>query len=101
MKNWTIARRLTVGFGAVATVAVLLGAVAFARLVPIRATAVKIKEDAVPGVALFGRITQNALTTQALSLEAALTDDHKEVAALEQEITTQDEQSNQLFTDYE
>ncbi|MGC4081241.1 MAG: methyl-accepting chemotaxis protein [Vicinamibacterales bacterium] len=101
MKNWTIARRLTLGFGAVAAVAVLLGVFAFVRLVPIKDTALSIKQDAVPGVALFGDITQNGLANEVLALQIALSDDEKEIATFEDRIEELSGQANTLFTSYE
>ena len=101
MKDWTIARRLTIGFGAVATVAAALGVFAFIRLVPIKSTALSIKLDAVPGVSTFGDITQNALTTEALSLEMALSEDATEMAAFERQIAAVADEANGLFTAYE
>ena len=69
MKNWTVAKRLIVGFGAVTAVTVMLGSFAAVRLAPITTVATGIKNDAVPGVSLFGEIRANALTSEALTLE--------------------------------
>jgi methyl-accepting chemotaxis protein len=60
MKNWTIGKRITVGFGSVIVITLVLGAFAYAGLVTIRDHSDRIAKQSLPEVELVFRAQRNA-----------------------------------------
>src|SRR5262245_29501411 len=77
MRDWTIAKRLVVGFGLVTVITAGLGVFAGSRLYAVDAWSKKITGDALPGVALFGDIRAKGLENLSLVMEHSATKDSK------------------------
>src|SRR5579862_2770991 len=101
MKNWTIAKRLIVGFGIVVTIALMLGVFAIFRLSSINTAAVDIKQDSVPGVVLFDEIAAGVRDNEVLCLQMALTEDKAREAEIEKQIAAASAHNDELFQAYE
>jgi methyl-accepting chemotaxis protein len=86
MQNWTIAKRLTIGFGVVLLITGALGGFAITRLIAINHVAVSIKDEAVPGVVLFGEIESELREAESVVQKIALSEDPARMAVLDQEL---------------
>jgi hypothetical protein len=101
MNQWTIRKRLTAGFGTVVVIAAMLGGFAYVRLTAINHLAASIKDEAVPGVVLFGEI--DSLTRESMSVvqKIALNEDRSREAGFESQLADLGQQVEGRFTDYE
>jgi hypothetical protein len=101
MTNWTIAKRLVVGFGLVTAVTAALGVFAGSRLYAVDGWSTKITQDALPGVALFGRIHAINLRNLALVKEYIATDDPARQEGIETKMAANSAEASTLIEEYE
>ena len=83
MGNWTIGKRMIVGFSGVIAVALALGAFAFVRLVTIGHAGNAITEVALPGVAAMGEISRLVRDNRAMIVEHILSPTAERKTAIE------------------
>src|SRR5690349_11499322 len=101
MRNWTIGKRLAMGFGSVVMVTAALGVYTVNRLSAIERQAIEIRDSGVPGLAVFSDIKSLSLTNASLVLRIALSEDEAEIAAFEKVIADGSATTNTLFAEYE
>jgi hypothetical protein len=101
MSNWTIGKRLVVGFGAVLAITLALGAFAYVRVTQIAASSNVILTDSLPGVYNIGQIQAGAKDNLDLTLRHILASDEGEKQALEGRMASLVAKMDKLFADYE
>ncbi|MGE0039709.1 MAG: methyl-accepting chemotaxis protein [Vicinamibacterales bacterium] len=69
MQNWTLGKRLAIGFGAVVIVVLAVGSYAIVELNAVRAAAMRIVNDSLPGTALSGEVAAAAKDNHLALLE--------------------------------
>jgi methyl-accepting chemotaxis protein len=75
MSNWTIGKRLTIGFAAVVILASGIGAFTLVKLATVRTSATAIAADALPGVVDMGRLYEASLKEYAATLRSVVAAD--------------------------
>jgi methyl-accepting chemotaxis protein WspA len=101
MKNWTIGKRLTLGFAGVILITVCVSIYAFTRLEAIQSQAVALANDSLPGAVLMGQIAALSEREVALVLQHIKANDAQEVEKIDQALTENHEKLNSLFKAYE
>ena len=84
MKNWTIGKRIIVGYLAVLLATLAIGAFALTRLVVIKGHSDSLTTDDLPGVVILSKIQAIAIENKALLLRHNLCTDPKQIAETEQ-----------------
>ena len=79
MKNWTIGKRLTLGFAGVILITVCVSIYAFTRLEAIQSQAVALANDSLPGAVLMGQIAALSEREVALVLQHIKANDAQDV----------------------
>ncbi|HEY4301979.1 MAG TPA: methyl-accepting chemotaxis protein [Candidatus Didemnitutus sp.] len=101
MKQWTIGKRITVGIGILCLLFVVVGIVVWSSLAGIRADAVTLRTDVMPGTIASGQLalvkSQSFITTQKLAEDLSA---DERTAAL-QEVTEFSATINQILKKYE
>ena len=101
MKNWTIGKRLTLGFAGVILITVCVSIYAFTRLEAIQSQAVALANDSLPGAVLMGQIAALSEREVALVLQHIKANDAQEVEKLDEGLRENHEKLNSLFKAYE
>jgi methyl-accepting chemotaxis protein WspA len=101
MQNWTIGKRLTVGFAGVILITLCVSIYAFTRLEAIESRATALANDSVPGAVLMGQIAALSEREVALVLQHIKANDAQEVQKLDQELAENHEKLSALFKAYE
>jgi methyl-accepting chemotaxis protein len=101
MSNWTIGKRMIVGFSGVIAVVLALGAFAFVRLVTIGHAGSTITEVALPGVAAMGEISRLVRDNRAMIVEHMLSPTPQRKDAIEAAMKTTAGQIDTLGKAYE
>jgi methyl-accepting chemotaxis protein len=101
VSNWTIGKRITVGFTSVIAVAICLGTFAFTRLIVIQGDIEKIVGDALPGVQSIGNMATLLERNRALLVEYVVSNDDKEKSAIADEIKTAASKIDEAMKEYE
>src|ERR1700738_5354502 len=97
MKNWTIGKRLPLGFAGVILITLCVSIYAFTRLEAIQGQATALANDSLPGVVLMGQIAALGEREVALVLLHVKANDDQEVLKLDQELRENQEQLTALF----
>jgi methyl-accepting chemotaxis protein len=100
MSNWTIGKRLIVGFSCVLLVALCLGGFAFTRLASIDTQSEKITQDSLPGLILLGDIRSDIKDERSLVLDHLLAETAQEKTALEGQVKALHEKIGEASTQY-
>jgi hypothetical protein len=101
MKNWTIAKRLIVGFGLATTITAGLGAFAGTRLYAVDTWSKRITQDALPGVALIGGIRYHNVMNLALVMEHSASGEKARADAIERQMAEHSAEASKLIQAYE
>jgi methyl-accepting chemotaxis protein len=101
MNNWTIGRRITLGFCATIAVAVTLGVFAYAQLIAIKRNSDQITQDVLPGVSTITTISSLAEKNYILTLKHVLTDATEEKNAHFATIQTNVDAITKLLDNYQ
>ena len=101
MKNWTIARRLIAGFGAVVVVTAALGVFQVTTLRKLGGLSKSITEDAIPGMVEMATIEAAALENAALVMEHTANEDPARFPVIEKKMADVSARANKAFEDYE
>jgi methyl-accepting chemotaxis protein WspA len=101
MKNWTIGKRLTLGFAGVVLITVCVSIYAFTRLEAIQSQAAALANDSFPGAVLMGQIAALSEREVALVLEHIKANDAQEVQKLDEALRENHEKLASLFKAYE
>jgi methyl-accepting chemotaxis protein WspA len=101
MKNWTIGKRLTLGFAGVVLITVCVSIYAFTRLEAIQSQAAALASDSLPGAILMGQIATLSEREVALVLQHIKANDAQEVQKLDDALRENHEKSGSLFKAYE
>ena len=101
MKNWTIGKRLTLGFAAVVLITVCVSIYAFTRLEAIQSQAIALANDSLPGAVLMGQIAALSEREVALVLQHIKANDAQEVQKLDEALRENHEKLASLFKAYE
>ena len=101
MKNWTIGKRLSLGFAGVILITLCVSIYAFTRLEAIQNQATALANDSLPGAVLMGQIAALGEREVALVLQHIKANDDQEVQKLDQELRENREKLNALFKAYE
>ncbi|MDE3155286.1 MAG: MCP four helix bundle domain-containing protein [Acidobacteriota bacterium] len=100
MSNWTIGKRMIVGFAAVLTVAICLGGFAYSRLMSIDTHAQKITGDSLPGLILLSDIRADIKDERGLVLDHILAETPQEQASVEGQMKTLHDQVEDYSKQY-
>src|SRR6202040_2520114 len=101
MKNWTIGKRLTLGFSGVVLITLCVSIYAFTRLEAIQSQAVVLANDSLPGAVLMGQIAALSEREVALVLQHIKANDAQEVEKLDEALRENHEKLNSLFKAHE
>jgi len=83
MNHWKVGTRITVGFGIVVAIAILLGVFAYSKVGNINQSALEVTDDSLPSVYLLGRIENNVQAEFSLLQQHAAASDPQEMASIE------------------
>jgi methyl-accepting chemotaxis protein WspA len=97
MKNWTIGKRLTLGFAGVILITLCLSIYAFTRLGAIQTQASTLAKDSLPGAVLMSQIAALGEREVALVLQHIKANDAQEVQKLDEESRENHEKLSSLF----
>jgi methyl-accepting chemotaxis protein WspA len=101
MKNWTIGKRLTLGFAGVILISLCVSAYAFLSLSTIQGQARTLARDSLPGAVLMGQIASFSERETALVLGHIKADDALGVQRMDEELRNNHEKLSGLFKAYE
>ena len=101
MKNWTIGKRLTLGFAGVVLITVCVSIYAFTRLEAIQSQATALANDSLPGAVLMGQIAALSEREVASVLQHIKANDAQEVQKLDEALRENHEKLGSLFKAYE
>jgi hypothetical protein len=101
MRNWTIGRRIVVGFSIVTAIVFFLGAFAYNSLITISKEITTIASDSLPGLSISGEIVDEAHRRFELVLEHVIAEDAATMARLEGAIKESDGKIEALMKEYE
>ena len=101
MKNWTIGKRIIVGYVAVLLATLAIGAFALTRLVVIKGHSDSLTTDSLPGVVVLSKIQANTLENKALILRHNLATDPAMMAATERLIQAGSEDNSKRYAELE
>ena len=101
MKNWTIGKRLTLGFAGVVLITLCVSIYAFTRLEAIQSQATALANDSLPGAVLMGQIAALSEREVALVLQHIKANDAQEVQKLDEALRENHEKLGSLFKAYE
>jgi len=101
MKNWTIGKRIIIGYVAVLIATLAIGVFALTRLVVIKGHSDSLTTDSLPGVIVLARIQANTLDNKALILRHNLATDPALIAATERLIQAGSEDNSKCYKELE
>ncbi len=101
MHNWTISKRITIGFLAAVALTVVLGGFAYTRLTAIRVAANHIVTDALPGVYQISRVQDESKEDYLTVQRHVLTTNAQEMAQLETDLARSRERITKAFQGYD
>ncbi len=101
MKNWTIGKRLTLGFAGVILITLCVSIYAFTRLEAIQTQAASLAGDSLPGAVLMGQIAALSEREVALVLHHIVAKDVQDVQKLDEELRVNQGSLTTLFKAYE
>src|SRR5258705_2503147 len=101
LKNWTIGKRLTVGFAGVVLVTLCVSIYAFTRMETIQSQAVALTNDSFPGAVLVGQIAALSEREVGLVLQHIKANDAQAVQKLDERLRDNHEKLSGLFKAYE
>src|ERR1700676_1802117 len=101
MKNWSIGKRLTVGFAGVVLVTLCVSIYAFTRLEAIQSQATALANDSFPGAVLIGQIAALSEREVGLAMQHIKANDAQEVQKLDERLRDNHEKLSALFKAYE
>jgi methyl-accepting chemotaxis protein WspA len=100
MKNWTIGKRLTLGFAGVVLITLCVSFYAFLRLNTIQNEAATLAHDNLPGAVLMGQIAAFSEREIALILAHIKANDAQSIQRLDLELRDNHEKLSTLFKNY-
>ncbi|MDO9079658.1 MAG: MCP four helix bundle domain-containing protein, partial [Desulfuromonadales bacterium] len=83
MKDWKVGTRLTLGFGAVLLLLVVIGGVTYANLLAIDAKTTHIAEESLPNALLAEKMVLDTVQVQQYLTDASVTHDRSVIAEAE------------------
>lgn len=101
MKNWTIARRISLGFSVVLFITLIIGAVSYSRLRVIKGGVDSLFSDSFPGIEIITKIQANAREDYALAEKVLLTKDAAQLEQIARKKAAIREQNGKAYRDYE
>src|ERR1700737_2404144 len=101
MKNWTIGKRLTLGFAGVVLITLCVSIYAFMRLEAIQNQAAALANDSLPGAVLIGQIAALSEREVGLAMQHIKANDAQEVQKLDERLRDNHEKLSTLFKAYE
>jgi methyl-accepting chemotaxis protein len=101
MRQWTIGRRLVVGFAAVLIIVVAMGTFGIVRLLTIRADAQRVVNDSLPGTAQSGEIAALVRDNYAHTLKYILAQSPAEEQAIDADMAATKAAIGKLLVEYE
>jgi methyl-accepting chemotaxis protein len=88
MKNWTIGKRITIGFASVIIIAMTLGAFAYIRLIAIQSQSDRITKQSLPTIELVYRAQKNAKDSAQIVYKHIGSKDKEDMKSLEASLST-------------
>jgi len=101
MKNWTVRQRIVFSFAAVLLTVVLMGSVAYWRLVGIERETTAMEHDSIPGLRASTRLSNKLWENYSNTQEHVSQSDKAELQKLELELRANTAQADQIITAYE
>ncbi len=101
MKNWKIGTRITIGFAAVITIAIVLGGFAYQIMGSIQDLAESITSNALPKVRIASLVSRNVQFSYALVLEHSIRSNRQDRAEIASEIQSLRSASTALIEDFQ
>ncbi|MGD0815352.1 MAG: methyl-accepting chemotaxis protein [Verrucomicrobiota bacterium] len=99
MNNWTIGKRITVGFAGVIIIALALGAFAYTRLVIIKDQSDRVAKVSLPTVELVGRAQKNLKDYDKIVYKHIGATDQKDMALLDAEMAADSADNTKIYED--
>jgi len=101
MKNWTIGKRIIVGYVAVLVATLAIGAFSLTRLTAIKGHSDSLTSDDLPGIVILSKIQAIAIENKALVLRHNLSTDAGQIAETERLIKVGSEENTKLYKELE
>jgi methyl-accepting chemotaxis protein WspA len=101
MKNWTIGKRLTLGFAGVVLITLCVSIYAITRFEEVHGQATTLAKDSLPGAVLMGQIAALSQSEVALVLQHIKANDAQGVQKVDEELRDNHEKLSALFKAYE
>ena len=101
MTNWTVGRRMMIGFSSVILVALALGAFAFTRLLTVSVQSERITGDILPCIYQMSQVETYVKDNFANTLRHVVTDDPAEKAKYEATMKETTDNLSKVLTEYE
>ncbi len=97
MKNWTIGKRITAGFGSVILVILLLGTFAYARLTAIRAHSTRIAQETSPAIEACAFVGKSVEENLRLTFTHIGSSDAKDMELIEADMKKRSEEISKKY----
>jgi methyl-accepting chemotaxis protein len=101
MNNWTVGKRISVGFAVVIGITAILGVFSYNRLVGIQEDAKAIVTDALPGVYNISQIESKVKENYVTMLSHVLTTNENEMRSYEAAVASSSAEITKLIEEYE
>lgn len=101
MNNWTIGKRITIGFVAMVVVALAIGILGYANLKRVKGCTESLLTDSMPGALYMGVIKDNLSQSHAVLARHLLTTDAGEIAELEKQFQALSASNAEYYDKYQ
>ena len=100
MKNWTIGKRITVGFAVILLITALIGTFSYSRLILIQKNSTSLTTDSLPSIIILGDARAKTFERYSLLEKHILAEDPAEIAALEKKGSEISAENSKLMDAY-
>ena len=99
--NWTIGRRIGVGFTALIAILAVVGVICYERVVSIGASSGELELRAMPGLVLLGQIESQVKENYLYTTQHIMATDAATKAAIDKDLSEKSNLNTALYKDYE
>lgn len=97
MKEWSIGKRIIVGFASVILITLAFGTFAYSRLISIRDHSDRIAKQSLPAVELVSRAQRNAVDYDRIVYKHIGSSDNEDIARLEAQLNADTEDNTKIY----
>ncbi|MBI1178189.1 chemotaxis protein [bacterium] len=101
MKNWTIGKRITIGFSLLLTLSAITGGVTWYQLHQIQDHSVFIRDEAIPGLEMSGKILDHAMRYRVIGLKHVMAESEEKMQALDKAADAEAQKLLELLKQYD